>query len=41
MNTIRVYLVDDHYVVCEGLQRMLEQEEDILVIGEAHSAKRL
>ena len=39
MNTIRVYLVDDHYVVCEGLQRMLEQEEDILVIGEAHSGE--
>ena len=39
MNKIRVFLVDDHYVVCEGLRRMLEQEETVQVIGEAYSGE--
>ena len=39
MDKIRVFLVDDHFIVCEGLQRMLEQEEDIRVVGEAHSGE--
>ena len=34
MKNIRVFLVDDHYVVCEGLRRMLEQEEDLSVVEE-------
>ena len=36
---IRVFLVDDHYVVCEGLRRMLEQEEAFCVVGDADSCE--
>ena len=39
MSKIRVFLVDDHYVVCEGLRRMLEQEEGLSVVGEAHTGE--
>ena len=38
MKNIRVFLVDDHYVVCEGIRRMLEQEEDLSVVGEKPKA---
>jgi DNA-binding NarL/FixJ family response regulator len=33
MSTIRVLLVDDHRVVADGFQALLEQEPDIEVIG--------
>ncbi len=33
--TIRVLLIDDHDLVRHGLRRMLELEEDLLVVGEA------
>ena len=36
---IGVFLVDDHYVVREGLRRMLEQEETLHIIGEAYSGE--
>lgn len=36
---IKILLVDDHHVVCEGLRRMLELEEDIQVVGECSSAE--
>ncbi|MFQ5874735.1 MAG: response regulator [Dehalococcoidia bacterium] len=39
MSKIRVFLVDDHYVVCEGLRRMLEQEEDLCVVGDAQTGE--
>ena len=39
MSKIRIFLVDDHYVVCEGLRHMLEQEEEFCVVGEAASGK--
>ncbi len=39
MSDIRVFLVDDHYMVCEGLTRMLEREHDISVVGEAQSGE--
>jgi len=32
---IRIFLVDDHQVVREGLQHMLKQEEDMEVIGQS------
>jgi len=32
---IRILLVDDHQVVREGLQHMLEQEEDLEVVGQS------
>ncbi len=38
MSEIRVFLVDDHVVVCQGLRQMLE-EDDIRVIGEAQSGE--
>ena len=39
MSQTRVFLVDDHYVVCQGLRRMLEQEDDIHVVGDAESGE--
>ena len=41
MDTIRIFLVDDHQVVREGLRRMLELEVDLNVVGEAADAKEL
>lgn len=35
---IRLLLVDDHAMFREGLARMLEKEEDFLVVGQAKSA---
>ena len=35
---IRVYLLDDHDVVREGLKFLLEQQEDIVVVGESATA---
>ncbi len=37
--TIRVLLVDDHTVVRTGLHMLLEQEEDIEIVGEAGSGR--
>ena len=36
---IRVFIVDDHYVVREGLKRVLEESADIRIVGEASSAE--
>ena len=36
---IRILIVDDHQVVRDGLQRMLEQEEDMEVIGQSDSSQ--
>ena len=35
MDKIRVLLVDDHQVAREGLRRMLELEDDMIIVGEA------
>ena len=35
---IRVFLLDDHEIVRRGLRDLLEQEDDITVVGEAGSA---
>ena len=35
---IRVYLLDDHDVVREGLTFLLEQQEDIVVVGQSATA---
>lgn len=35
---ISVFLLDDHQVVREGVRRLLEAEEDLLVVGEAACA---
>ncbi|MFC1946822.1 response regulator transcription factor [Chloroflexota bacterium] len=39
METIRIFLVDDHSVVRSGLGQMLELEEDIKVAGEASNSE--
>lgn len=39
MPRIRVFIVDDHQVVREGLKRMLEPERDIRVVGEAENGE--
>ena len=36
---IRVLLVDDHFLVREGVKSMLDQEEDIHVVGQAANAE--
>ncbi len=36
---IRVYIVDDHYIVIEGLKTLLQNEKDIEVVGHAMSAE--
>ena len=41
MSKVRVFVVDDHYVVCEGLKRMLEHEEDLDVVGDAESGEEV
>lgn len=38
MDTITVYLLDDHEVVRAGLRQLLEAEPDITVVGESASA---
>jgi len=41
MDTIRIFLVDDHQVVREGLRRMLELEPDLRVVGETGDTKEV
>ncbi len=44
MTIIRILLADDHTIVREGIRSLLEDEEDMTVVGEAndgHSAIRL
>lgn len=38
MNRIRVFIVDDHYVLRAGLRDMLRKEPDVEVVGTAASA---
>src|SRR4029077_3609419 len=37
-NRSRVFIVDDHPVVRDGLKNLIEQEEDLVVCGEAPDA---
>lgn len=37
--TIRVFLLDDHELMREGLRAVLEREDDLRVVGEAGSAE--
>jgi DNA-binding NarL/FixJ family response regulator len=38
MPTIRILLVDDHAVVREGVRALLEQQSDMVIVGEASGA---
>jgi DNA-binding NarL/FixJ family response regulator len=38
---IRVLIVDDHAIVREGIKRLLESTDDILVVGEAATGEEL
>jgi DNA-binding NarL/FixJ family response regulator len=38
--TIRVFLLDDHEVVRRGVRELLDEEDDIAVVGEADTAER-
>lgn len=38
MQPLKVFLVDDHEIVRQGLRSLIEAEEDLQVIGEASSA---
>src|SRR5262245_17797854 len=37
MNTIRIFLVDDHQVIRDGLRAMLERNQHYEIVGEASS----
>ncbi len=41
MNRIKVILADDHVVVRQGLRSLIDQEKDMLVIGEASDGLEL
>jgi len=41
MNKIRIILADDHVVVRQGIRRLLDQEDDMVVIGEADDGLKL
>ena len=41
MPTIRIMLVDDHGLMRQGLRAILQQEEGMVVIGEASSGEAL
>ena len=36
---IRVFLADDHSIVCSGLRKLFEEEPDIRVVGEASDGR--
>lgn len=35
---IRIFIADDHVLIREGLKKILKEEPDMTVVGEAHSA---
>ena len=37
--TTRVFLLDDHEVVRMGLRQLLDEEDDLTVVGEASTAE--
>ena len=39
-NTIKVFIVDDHQLVIEGIKSLLNDDENIEIIGSATNAKR-
>jgi len=38
MNSVKVFIVDDHYMVIEGIRALLQDEKNIILIGHASNA---
>ena len=38
---IKVFIVDDHEIICKGLKEILNEEADILVVGQARNGDEL
>ncbi len=41
MSSIKIFIVDDHHIVCEGIQSLLHDVEDIVVMGCATDINQL
>lgn len=41
MNKIKVYIVDDYYLIREGVKRSLRQHEEIEIVGESNNLSNL
>lgn len=39
-NTIKIFIVDDHQMIIEGLKSLLKKEQNIELVGSANSAER-
>ena len=39
-NTIKIFIVDDHHMIIEGLKSLLKKEQNIELVGSANSAER-
>ena len=39
MNPIKLLVVDDHYMIVEGIVSLLKHETEIEIIGHAHNAE--
>jgi len=37
-NKVKIFLVDDHPIICEGLAQLINQEDDLQVCGDARDA---
>jgi PleD family two-component response regulator len=38
MNPVKVFIVDDHYMVIEGIRALLQDQKDIVLMGHASNA---
>ena len=39
MNTVKLFIVDDHYMIIEGITSLMQNEPDINIIGHAQNAQ--
>jgi hypothetical protein len=39
MNPVKVFIVDDHYMVIEGIRTLLQDQKDIVLMGHASNAE--
>jgi len=38
---IKVFIVDDHEIICEGLKEILNEESDLVVVGQVRNGDEL